>query len=181
MDEPGSGDLTMDSMPIIERPNVLPPLRRHTEWSITAAGWAVWVGLCRPLSIALLWIFGARQFYEHMIRLGGLQAIVHFFSLYSYVILAIGVVLMGWNRYNHWRYGGQDRRRQTSPVGPGELEQAFRLPAGAIQLVHSWSECWITFDAQGGMALEPRGAAPQAGQAPPLRGCSVPTVGPSAQ
>ncbi|HQP10865.1 MAG TPA: poly-beta-1,6-N-acetyl-D-glucosamine biosynthesis protein PgaD, partial [Candidatus Omnitrophota bacterium] len=47
---------------IINRPEALKVTRRRIEFSLTTLGWAIWIFLCRPLLIVLLWLVSFRVF-----------------------------------------------------------------------------------------------------------------------
>jgi len=51
----------LDSL-IINKPEALTNMRRKAEFSITTIGWIVWIFLCRPALLAILWLVGFRFF-----------------------------------------------------------------------------------------------------------------------
>lgn len=141
---------------IIDRPEVLTNLRRRTEWSLTAVGWAVWLLLCRPVLLLAFWLLGLRQIYMHMVSLGGFQAAVTFFKVYGWVILGVAVAMRVWNYYNIRKFRGRDRRRSVRETTPGEVERMFALPEGALIRIQSWREVAVELDSGGAVQFRCR-------------------------
>src|ERR1017187_4981193 len=95
---------------IIYHPHALNPLRRGVEWSVTAIGWFIWAVLCRPLLLAFLWFLGFEIFYEHMIRLGGIKALVSFAFIYFGSLFVMYLFIRGWNYYNARKFRKKNKR-----------------------------------------------------------------------
>ena len=139
---------------IIHRPELLSRFRRRTEWGLTTLGWLVWLVLCRPLLVVVLWCLGVQQMYRQMVALGGFAAVIVFFEAYIFVILAVGVLLRGWNAYNQWRFRGNERRQAVADVTSRELERTFQLPTGGIEWLRQGRTGAITFEAGGALTFE---------------------------
>lgn len=117
---------------IIHHPDAMSPIRRNMELSLTVIGWMVWVFLCRPALLAFLWIMGFEFFQEHMIRLGGINALVDFSFVYFTFVFILYLVIRGWNFYNARRFRGSDKRKINRSVDGRDLEICFHLPEGSI-------------------------------------------------
>lgn len=121
---------TLDTL-IINRPEALKKTRRRIEFSLTTIGWVVWIFLCRPLLLVVLWYLGFRFFFRHMVDLGGLAGLQELKYLYLSVIILIVFFVRGWNFYNKVRYGKKKRRKFAPPVSEKRLEEHFKLPQGS--------------------------------------------------
>lgn len=117
----------LDSL-IIDRPEALKKMRRGIEFSLTTIGWAVWIFLCRPVLIIMLWLLSFRVFFRHMVDLGGLVGLKELRIIYISVIILIIFIVRGWNLYNKMRYGKKCRRRFVRGVSNKKLEKHFKLP-----------------------------------------------------
>lgn len=117
---------------IIHHPDAMSPTRRNMELSLTVFGWMVWVFLCRPALVAFLWVMGFEFFHEHMIRLGGISALVDFSFAYITSVFVLYLVIRSWNFYNARRFRGWDKRKINRSVNPRDLETCFHLPEGSV-------------------------------------------------
>lgn len=130
---------------IINRPEVLHDIRRKAELSITTIGWAVWIFLCRPALLALLWFMGFRFFFKHMIDLSGLAGLDELKVYYISVIIFIILLVRGWNMYNKVRYGKQRRRASAKHVTDEKLESCFALPGKSAKKLQNMTNLTIDF------------------------------------
>ncbi len=136
---------TLDSL-IINRPEALNATRRRIEFSLTTIGWAVWIFLCRPLLLVVLWYLGFRFFFRHMVDLGGLVGLQELKLFYLSGIIVIIFLIRGWNFYNKVRYGKKTRRKSAPPVSTGQIEQYFKLPQGRAQQLQDMNEIKVVFE-----------------------------------
>ena len=143
--------------PIINRPDALSELRKGTEWSLTVFGWAVWIVLFRPILMTGLWVFGIKQAYVHMVKLGGAAALVAWMRWYIYVILVVGLGLWGWNRYTSFRFRHREKRRRVAEAADHELALALELSPQALALLRESRELTIQFSGRGVLAFRPGG------------------------
>jgi len=134
----------LDSL-IINRPEALHALRRRAEISLTTIGWIVWIFLCRPALLFILWFFGFRFFFEHMIDLGGLAGLQELKIFYVSVIVVIILLIRGWNMYNKIRYGRKKRRSTAIGVSPEKVESCFKLPHNSSQKLRNMKEINVDF------------------------------------
>lgn len=134
----------LDSL-IINRPEALNNIRRGAEISITTIGWIVWIFLCRPVLLVILWLMGFRFFFKHMIDLSGLSGLQELKLFYISVIIVIVLLIRGWNMYNKARYGKKKRRSVVKGVSEERLEGCFKLPPGSVQKLRKMEEITVDF------------------------------------
>ena len=134
-----------DNPLIINRPEKLNPVRRGVEWSLTSLGWIIWAVLSRPIFVVILWFIGFEIFYKHMIKLGGLHGLADELSVYLTVIVAIFVVIKGWNLYNRVRFVNKDRRQEVKAVTERDVEEFFKMSPENFHKLQSWSTLEVDF------------------------------------
>jgi len=134
----------LDSL-IINRPEVLHSMRRKAEISITTIGWIVWIFLCRPALLVILWLVGFRIFFRHMIDLRGLAGLQELKLFYISVIIVIILMIRGWNMYNKARYGKKKRRSTAKGVSEEKLEKWFKLPPNSARKLQNMREITVDF------------------------------------
>jgi poly-beta-1,6-N-acetyl-D-glucosamine biosynthesis protein PgaD len=120
---------------IIDRPGSMTHIRRGMELSVTTFGWIVWLFVCRPLLITLLWAMGFRFFYEHMVSLGGVYGLRELWLIYTSIIICILVFVRGWGVYNKMKFGKRQRRTTAVSVKPDELDKYYALPPGSMGFI----------------------------------------------
>ena len=134
----------LDSL-IINRPEALKTSRRRIEFSLTTMGWAVWIFLCRPVLIIMLWFLSFRVFFRHMVDLGGLAGLREMKIFYISIIILIIFSVRGWNFYNKVRYGKKRRRKFVRGVSDKRLEDYFKLPQGSAHQLQGMNEVNVDF------------------------------------
>jgi len=134
----------LDSL-IINKPEVLHNIRRRAEISITTIGWIVWIFLCRPALLVILWLVGFRFFFRHMIDLSGLAGLQELKIFYISVIIVIVLVIRGWNMYNKVRYGKKKRRSNIKGVSEEKLENCFELPRSSVKKLKNMRDITVDF------------------------------------
>ncbi len=130
---------------IINRPEALKVTRRRIEFSLTTLGWAIWIFLCRPLLIILLWLVSFRVFFRHMVDLGGLIGLQELKFVYISVIIFIVFMIRGWSFYNKVRFGKKTRRKFVRGVSEKRLEEYFKLPDGSAHQLQNMKAIDIEF------------------------------------
>lgn len=93
------------------------PFVRRTFWGIVTAGfWLVYVYLWLPLITLLMWYLGVRQAQlELYLRHNTFDP--YLLVVLPLIALLTAIVLVIWAEYNRKRFGGDDRRSETPPVG----------------------------------------------------------------
>ena len=130
---------------IINRPEVLHNVRRKAELSVTTIGWIVWIFLCRPALLAILWLVGFRFFFRHMIDLSGLAGLQELKMFYISVIIVIVLLIRGWNMYNKIRYGKKRRRATVKGVSNEKIESCFKLPKSSAKKLQGMNHITVDF------------------------------------
>ena len=133
---------------IIYHPHALNPLRKGVELSLTVIGWFIWAVLCRPLLLAYLWFLGFEIFYEHMIRLGGIKAIVGFSFIYFGTVFVMYLFIRGWNFYNAKKFRKRNQRKNVKNVSTDDLENYFRFSPRTIEQAQGWKNIVVSFQAK---------------------------------
>jgi len=130
---------------IINRPEAMSSLRQKTEISITTIGWIVWIFICRPLIIFLLWFIGLRIFFVQMVDLGGFVGLKQMWVGYAIIIIVVYIMTRGWILYNKLHYGKKNKRQKMQPTSGEELEECFSLPEKSISQFHTFHTLTVDF------------------------------------
>ncbi|MFZ4285940.1 poly-beta-1,6-N-acetyl-D-glucosamine biosynthesis protein PgaD [Variovorax sp. HJSM1_2] len=134
---------------IIERPD-LQDWQRKTVFSIlTAAFWLAWILLWMPLITLAGWFFFGVQFNLQMFELHGATRFLNVLLLYLAVIVCLGGSLTLWALYNHYRFKGVDRRKETAAPTPNDLAQWTNHHAEKIGVWRELSNLTVHHDAKG--------------------------------
>lgn len=117
---------------IINRPDLVPPGQKFTAWGVTLFFWGALLYLWQPLLSLLAWGLNIRLFYNHMILLGGYEALVQLAAEYAEVIAMLGGGLILWARINLWRFRGKDRRRGMGDTNMQKLMEEFGVTEATL-------------------------------------------------
>lgn len=111
---------------IIYRPDLQPPGKRLLFSGITLLAWMIWGYLFLPLLSVAAWWFGVSTFREQMLDTGRGGYLL---TLTGYVIVIVvtSLVIIGWSRYNQFRFSGPDRRRPVLPVTDEMVQERFNI------------------------------------------------------
>jgi poly-beta-1,6-N-acetyl-D-glucosamine biosynthesis protein PgaD len=112
---------------IIERPDLQPRRERVIYGTITAVAWVLWAYLWLPLVTLVAWYFGVRAFIREVVIPDRVTLLATGAS-YLLVIVVLGGALLVWSRYNLRRFGGEDRREASAPLGGEEIRAWFSIP-----------------------------------------------------
>jgi biofilm PGA synthesis protein PgaD len=110
--------------PIIEMPSLRTRLTRVRDWIMTALWWVFWLYLIREVFFVALDLFAERT---EPIRAALMEDIGRTFGFYFQVIAINGLILIGWARYNRFRFRGKDRRSAKSSVTGGEIAETLSM------------------------------------------------------
>jgi biofilm PGA synthesis protein PgaD len=119
---------------IIERPDLQPRRERVIYGTITAVAWVLWAYLWLPLVTLVAWYFGVRAFVREVVVPDRLTLLATGAS-YLLVIVILGGTLLVWSRYNLRRFGGEDRRTASAPLGREEIRAWFAIPASTLEFM----------------------------------------------
>jgi biofilm PGA synthesis protein PgaD len=136
---------------IIDRPDLQAWQQKAMFGAITAAFWLAWVFLWLPLITLLGWLFFGQRFQLQMINLDGYKSFVDLLSIYCVVVGIMGGTLILWATYNHLRFRGIDRRRETDAPTATAMGAHIKHPGGAIEAWRNHAIVTVHHDAQGGI------------------------------
>lgn len=137
---------------IIERENLLTKFQQVGKFSWSIACWVIWMLLIRPLIVTMLWYLGLRTAEFQMIALEGIKNI-EFFTYYSCAIIAIFFILLGWNRYNVYRFRGKDRRNPRGACSSDDLAKYYNIEIADVAALQN-SNVDIYFSGDESIILE---------------------------
>lgn len=114
---------------------------RRTWWRIALD---VLLTVLAWLGFVLLWSRGLRNLLDHK-DIDGLELpivqqllpTVHDLSIYVLAILLQGLLLLGWARYNFWRFHGKQRRGPIPALSDSRLMADYDLDAESLQRLRS--------------------------------------------
>lgn len=137
----------MKQRPRHPEPIQQPPLIRRTEqqtffqWfgfrALTILFWLLFLFLFlfRLALTPVAWWLGLQSAYELFSYKIEVEDFALQLSIYGFVIVLIGVILIGWARYNQFRFTRKERRTFfLPPVLPVETERFFHLSAEQIDV-----------------------------------------------
>ena len=84
--------------------------------------------------------FFGYKFQFHMIRLEGYEGFLNLLAVYALVILAMNGALVGWAKYNHFRFRGVDRRKGFIAPTVEELAALHQVSSATIA---QWQACSV--------------------------------------
>jgi len=112
--------------PIIQNPKGASFIQRYSQRFLTGAFWVALGLLLRPLLTLGAWLAGGHFFSLAMFQKHGLASLLKVPFVYPMVVVAIGMILIGWAMYNQLRFQNNERRtRQPDSITPAELAAFF--------------------------------------------------------
>lgn len=136
---------------IIENPGLQTLRQRYAYAALTLIFWVVWFYLWMPIITLFAWLFGADRFYETMIAHSGIDMLAGLLGLYGLVILSMGAILGGWAWYNRLLVRGRDKRRNSAPADPAELDVFFGVSPEQSDIARRARQVVIEHDESGGI------------------------------
>ena len=116
--------------PLIVRNDAQSHFQRHGYRALTVLFWLLFLALFRAAMTPLAWLVGGHSVYELLSYKVDGGDFAQQLSLYGLVILLIGLVLLGWARYNQYRFSRCDRRTVfLAPVESTEIAVFFQQTA----------------------------------------------------
>lgn len=103
--------------------------QRYGFRALTILFWVLFLSLFRIAVTPFAWFIGAQNVYEFFSYKVEADDFFQLLSLYVLIVLVIGFCLVGWARYNQFRF--QRRERRTifrAPAGQKETATFFQLP-----------------------------------------------------
>lgn len=132
---------------IINHPHLQPMAQRTLYSLVTLAAWSLWVYLFLPLISLGAWYLGIEWFGRYLL---GPTADRYLWSLalYAAVIAGLGLSIVAWSRYNHWRFGTR-RRRPPPPIPAVMLRERFVVGERDLEAIHAASVMTLHLDEHG--------------------------------
>jgi poly-beta-1,6-N-acetyl-D-glucosamine biosynthesis protein PgaD len=107
--------------PIISRPERQSWQQRITSRTLSGMAWGIWLILWMPVISTLLWIFGARVTYVHIIRAPDERSLLLIFL----IMFVCNMIVSSWSSYNYIRFAKKGRRRGAPPVSHENVGKLF--------------------------------------------------------
>jgi biofilm PGA synthesis protein PgaD len=136
---------------IIYRPDLQPRSQRVMFSGITLAAWLIWFYLFIPLLSLGAWWFGIDAFREYML-LPGARGYLLTLTGYAIVIAVTFLIILGWSRYNQFRFGGPDRRHGQPPVSLEMTAKRFHVKPELLEQLRQARTIDLNFDPTGQLA-----------------------------
>lgn len=152
---------------IIEKPDAQNRGQRLAQGVLTVGFWCLFLSLLRPLLTLFGWMIGIRLFTCEMIEKDGGRLLLETLSKYGLVVLVLAVTLRTWAWYNHRRFAGREKRRNTMPPLPiDEIARYYGVDPTALAMWRKDRSLYVRHN-NDGKVLEV-----QAAQPPPWGYCS---------
>lgn len=113
--------------PLIIRSDAQSHFQRHGYRALTILFWLLFLSLFRAAITPLAWFAGAQNIYELLSYKVDAVDFAQQLSLYGLIVLLIGLILIGWARYNQFRFSRRERRTFfLPPVEAAEMSRFFQ-------------------------------------------------------
>jgi biofilm PGA synthesis protein PgaD len=150
----------MDINLIIDKPEAQKRGQRVAQGLLTAGFWCLFLSLLRPLLALLGWLIGIRLFTREMIEKGGGWQFLEALRNYGLVVLLMAIILRTWALYNHRRFAGRDKRRNTMPpVSIEEIARYHHVDPTSLTVWRKDRRLFVRHN-EGGKVLEVRATDP---------------------
>lgn len=150
----------MDDGLIIEKPEAQHRGQRVAQGLLTVGFWCLFLSLLRPLVALFGWLVGIRIFTYEMIEKDGGRVLFETLKNYGLVVLLIAVILRTWAWYNHRRFAGKDKRRNTmAPIPIEEIARYHNVDPTALAMWRK-DRCLYVRHSEEGRVLEVQAAEP---------------------
>ncbi|MDB4470781.1 poly-beta-1,6-N-acetyl-D-glucosamine biosynthesis protein PgaD [Deltaproteobacteria bacterium] len=116
--------------PLIIRNDAQSHFQRHGYRALTVLFWLLFLALFRVAITPLAWFAGLQNIYELLSYKVDGSDFAQQLSIYGLVVLLIGLILLGWARYNQFRFSSRERRTVfLAPVEQTEIAAFFQQTA----------------------------------------------------
>src|SRR5580658_316035 len=109
--------------PIIVRPERQSWEQRLTSRTLSGMAWGIWLILWMPVTSSLLWVFGARVTYVHIIRAPDERSLLLIFL----IMFVCNMIVSSWSSYNYIRFAKKARRRSAALVTHEQVGKLFGI------------------------------------------------------
>ncbi|ABA90024.1 PgaD [Syntrophotalea carbinolica DSM 2380] len=152
---------------IIEKPEAQNRGQRLAQGVLTVGFWCLFLSLLRPLLTLFAWLIGIRLFTYEMIEKDGGRLLLEALRNYGLVVLVLAVILRTWAWYNHRRFAGREKRRNTMPpLSTDEITGYYGVDPTALAMWRKDGSLYVRHNKEG-KVLEVQTAQP-----PPWGDCA---------
>ncbi|MEM7252109.1 MAG: poly-beta-1,6-N-acetyl-D-glucosamine biosynthesis protein PgaD [Pseudomonadota bacterium] len=137
---------------VIDRPDRQSLGQRYGHLALTVMFWAIWLYLWLPLITLVMWGLGIHRFYDRMVFLEGYRVFLENIVLYQSVIVAIGVIYIGWALWNNLRFKDIERRKATPLIDDHEMTDFFAISQHDLVALRSASSATIVHNRNGAIS-----------------------------
>ncbi|NOQ42415.1 MAG: poly-beta-1,6-N-acetyl-D-glucosamine biosynthesis protein PgaD [Desulfuromusa sp.] len=101
--------------PIIRKKDAVPWVLKHSLRLINTLFWGMFLWLFRPLLTFIGWIISTDFLIKTSDRYWTFIDVAKTLLLYLLAVIALGIILIGWAKYNQFRFQKKDRRNRFKP------------------------------------------------------------------
>lgn len=138
---------------IIESPDLQTLWMKYSYSVLTLMFWVLWIYLWIPFVSLVAWLMGFHFFYEHMITLGGYKGFLRLLSWYSIGVALMSGTLIGWARYNLYRFRGREKRKSAPPVTLEDTARFFQIDEEGLAQCRLEKTTVVLYDEDGKLRL----------------------------
>jgi biofilm PGA synthesis protein PgaD len=140
---------------VIHRPDLQTLRQRYGYGMATLVVWAVYIYLWMPLVTLGAWGLEFGFIHRQLTTLQNIDGLYRLLIGYGVVVLAIGVVLISWARFNLEKFRGLDRRRAPLPVTTREVANAFHISPSVLSFWYLTKSITMHHSANGQVLAPP--------------------------
>lgn len=133
---------------IFDRPELQARRHRWVYSTLTLIAWVIWMYLWLPVITLVAWYFGVRTFLREVV-IPDPGTVLAIGLIYLLVVAILGVILIGWSRYNLGRFGGKDRRKEPRDVSDAEVAEHFGIEEGTLGELRSGRAVTLSHSSEG--------------------------------
>ncbi|MCG3202696.1 MAG: hypothetical protein NFCOHLIN_02581 [Gammaproteobacteria bacterium] len=117
---------------VIDRPDLQSLRQRYGYGMATLVLWLAYIYLWMPLATLGAWGLEFGFVRRQLATLQNIEGVYRLLAVYAVVIVATGMVLIGWARFNLERFRGMDRRKMPLPVTTREVANAYHISPSVL-------------------------------------------------
>lgn len=142
----------MNKSLIIEKPELQSQAHRYGWSSVTFFFWVLYIYLWLPFITLVAWFVGAKLFHLQMVELHGYAGVVEKLGLYSMIVIAMSITLIGWAKIERFRFKDSIRRNDNTTVSVGEVAKIFNLQEVQLDQIRQQRSVIVHFSESGQIA-----------------------------
>lgn len=136
---------------LINDPHALKPGQKITAVGVTLLFWGALLYLLQPIISLIAWWFNIKLFYNHMILLGGYEALLDVMKFYTLMIVLLGGGLIFWARINQWRFKSNNSRNFSDHVNDKKIHEYFDTNAEKLTYLQCSTNVKVRLNKSGGI------------------------------